>query len=93
MLEAANSQPHMLTGSDAKAPQVWLVGFGDSSLDFELVIWLSPAAVKRPSAVAADYNWAIETALTKYGIAIPFPQRDIHIHNADLPIKLVADDN
>ncbi|HMB46989.1 MAG TPA: mechanosensitive ion channel domain-containing protein, partial [Afifellaceae bacterium] len=91
-LEAAEQVPHMLTGRNAKPPQVWLVGFGDSSLDFELVVWLSPEAVKRPSAVAADYNWAIETALAKYEIEIPFPQRDLHIRSGELPIKLTAEE-
>lgn len=91
-LEAAAEVPHMLKGRNAKPPQVWLVGFGDSSLDFELVVWLSPEAVKRPSAVAADYNWAIETALAKYDIEIPFPQRDLHIRSGELPIKLTAEE-
>lgn len=91
VLEAASEVPHMLKGAGAKDPTVWLSGFGESSLDFELVVWLSPEAVKRPSAVAADYNWAIETALTKNGIEIPFPQRDLHIRSGELPIKLTAE--
>lgn len=80
-LEAAASLPHELKGKDARAPEVWLVGFGESSLDFELVLWLHPDAVKRPMAVLAEYNWAIETALKKYNIEIPFPQRDLHIRS------------
>ena len=90
-LEAAESVPHMLQTPDAKPPEVWLVGFGESSLDFELVIWLKPASVKRPGAVNADYNWALETALSKYGIEIPFPQRDLHIRSGSLPIKLTTE--
>ena len=30
-------------------PQVWLTEFGDSSLNFELVVWLTAEATKRPS--------------------------------------------
>ncbi len=90
-LEAAAEVPHMLTGTGAREAQVWLTGFGDSSLDFELIVWLSPEAVKRPAAVNADYNWAIETALGKYGIEIPFPQRDLHIRSGELPMRLVGD--
>ena len=86
-LEATENVPHMLTGPGAKPAQVWLTGFGDSSLDFELVVWLRPESVKRPAAVAADYNWAIETALGKYGIEIPFPQRDLHIRSG-LPQRI-----
>ncbi|MEO1580261.1 MAG: mechanosensitive ion channel domain-containing protein [Pseudomonadota bacterium] len=78
-LEAAEAVPHRLTGPHAKEPEVWLMNFGASSLDFELVIWLRPESVKRPSRVIADYNWALEDALTKYGIEIPFPQRDLHV--------------
>ena len=92
-LEAADAVPHMLTGPDASAPQVWLVGFGESSLDFELVLMLKPEAVKRPGAVKADYNWALETALSKYGIEIPFPQRDLHMRTGTLPINLTASES
>lgn len=90
-LEAAEQVPHMLVGPRARPPQVWLVNFGDNSLDFELVIWLKPEAVKRPGAVKADYNWALETALGKYDIEIPFPQRDLHIRSGSLPLDLTAD--
>lgn len=78
-LEAAENVPFTLKNNDKRSPDVWLVGFGDSSLDFELVVWLTDDAVKRPAKVHAAYNWEIETALGKYGIEIPFPQRDLHI--------------
>ena len=78
-LEAADKVPFTLKNNEKRAPDVWLTGFGDSSLDFELVVWLTDEAVKRPSKVQAAYNWELETALGKYGIEIPFPQRDLHI--------------
>ncbi|MBZ0218544.1 MAG: mechanosensitive ion channel [Fimbriimonadaceae bacterium] len=90
-LEAAESVPHMLQGTGARPPEVWLVSFGESSLDFELVVWIKPDSVKRPGVVNADYNWALETALGKYGIEIPFPQRDLHIRSGELPIKLAEE--
>lgn len=90
-LEAAATVDHELKGPGATPAQVWLVGFGDSSLDFELVVWLAPASVKRPARVAADYNWALETALGKYGIEIPFPQRDLHVRSGRLPIRIDRD--
>lgn len=80
-LEAAESVPFTFTGSKAREPQVWLVGFGDSSLNFELVVWLTQDAVKRPGSVLAAYNWAIETALGNHEIEIPFPQRDLHLRS------------
>lgn len=90
-LEAADTLDHMLTGVNAKPPEVWLTEFGDSSLNFELVVWIKPESVKRPSKVNADYTWALETALTKYGIEIPFPQRDLHIRSGSLPMNLTAE--
>ena len=80
-LEAADEVPWTFTGIPGREPQVWLVGFGDSSLDFELVVWLSEEAVKKPARVKADYYWALHTALYKYEIEIPFPQRDINFRN------------
>ncbi|MDH3288727.1 MAG: mechanosensitive ion channel [Betaproteobacteria bacterium] len=81
VLEAAANVPHTLEGDDKRQPQVWLTAFADSSLNFELIVWLTSAAVKRPGAVQADYLWAIETALKKYKIEIPFPQRDLHVRS------------
>ena len=81
VLEAANSISHTLTIDEKRKPQVWLTGFGDSSLNFELIVWLTSEAVKRPGAVQADYLWAIETALKKHNIEIPFPQRDLHLRS------------
>lgn len=46
------------------------------------MVWLTAEATKRPSAVRAAYYWALESALCKYGIGIPFPQRDLHIVSA-----------
>jgi potassium efflux system protein len=78
-IEAAVAVPHTLTDVSEHEPQVWFVGFGDSSLNFELVVWLTPVAVRKPFAVQADYLWALHTALQKNGIEVPFPQRDIHL--------------
>lgn len=80
-LEAAANVPHTLQGDDKRKPQVWLTAFADSSLNFELIVWLTSDAVKRPGAVQADYLWAIESALRKYKIEIPFPQRDLHVRS------------
>ena len=81
VLEAATTVSHTLSNDEQRKPQVWLTGFGDSSLNFELIVWLTSDAVKRPGAVQADFLWAIETALGKYGIEIPFPQRDLHVRS------------
>ena len=79
-LEAAEAVEWTYSAA-GREPQVWLTGFGDSALDFELVVWLTEEAVKKPSRVSADYYWELHTALTKYDIEIPFPQRDLNFRN------------
>ena len=80
-LEAAADVPFTIDLEGRRRPQVWLVEFGDSSLNFELVVWLTAEATKRPSAVKAAYLWALHTALQKHGIEIPFPQRDLNLRS------------
>ena len=79
VLEAARSVPFSLPETESRKPQVWLTGFGDSSLNFELLVWPTIEAVKRPRAMEAAYTWAIDDALRKAGIEIPFPQRDVRL--------------
>jgi len=80
-LEAAAEVPFTLAQDGPRAPQVWLVEFGDSSLNFELVVWLTADATKRPGAVKAAYLWALHSALVRHAIEIPFPQRDLHLRS------------
>ena len=79
VLAAAKALPFTQPDTDSQKSQVWLVGFGDSSLNFELLVWPELQAVKRPNAMHAAYTWAIDDALRKAGIEIPFPQRDVRL--------------
>ena len=81
VIAAAKSIPATLPDHLERRTQVWLVGFGDSALDFELVVWPKLEAVKRPAAMHAAYTWAIDDALRSVGIEIPFPQRDIRLRS------------
>ena len=56
VLEAAARVEHY-PGDGLNPPQVWLVGFGESSLDFELVVWVGSQAVHRPGNTRARYLW------------------------------------
>lgn len=69
-----------------RVPEVWLTRFGDSSLDFELVVWVSRELLLSPSRTQAKYLWALETELAARGLQIPFPQRDIHLRSGALTI-------
>ncbi len=76
VLEAAEELPHTLRGIPGRNPAVWLTDFKEFYYEFELVVWLTARAVKRPNGVRASYLWAIDSALRKYGIEIPVPQRE-----------------
>ncbi len=78
-LEAADEVPFTMKEMPGRKPDVLLVNFGDSSLDFQLRVWVARQGVHRPGRVKAAYYWALETKFREYGIQIPFPQRDLHI--------------
>ena len=80
-LEAAAAVPFTLTMEGPREPLVWLTGFGESSLNFSLVVWLNAEATRRVGRVFAAYNWALHTALEKHGIEIPLPQRDVRVRS------------
>lgn len=79
VLKAAHDVPFTLKDTSARKTQVWLVGFGPSGLNFELVVWPSVEAVKRPNAAHAAYTWAIEDALRGGGFEIPLPQQELRV--------------
>ena len=79
VLKAAHDVPFTLKDTGARKTQVWLVGFGTSGLGFELVVWPSVEAVKRPNAAHAAYTWAIEDALRGGGFEIPLPQQELRV--------------
>ena len=81
VLAAAHDVPFTLPDTATQKTQVWMTGFGESALSFELVVWPTLEAVKRPKAMNAAYTWAIDDALRKACIELPFPQRDIRIRS------------
>jgi small-conductance mechanosensitive channel len=80
-MEAAAEVSFTLTNMKGREPDVWLVDFGDNSLNFLLLVWVNRQGAKRPTRTRAAYLWALETTLTKYGIEIPFPQRELHLRS------------
>jgi small-conductance mechanosensitive channel len=81
VLAAAKTVDFTLPDAGSQRTQVWMTSFGDSALNFELLVWPSLEAVKRPAAMQAAYTWAIDDALRAAGIEIPFPQRDLRIRS------------
>lgn len=81
-----------IVDSDDRQPDVWLVNFGSSSLDFELVIWVGQELVTSPGRTDARLLWAIETELSKRNIEIPFPQQDLHLRSGQITVRMADKD-
>ncbi len=71
-----------------RPPDVWLVGFGESSLDFELVVWVTRRLVTAPGRTNAKLLWALDDELRAANIEIPFPQRDLHVRSGSLRVDV-----
>jgi len=78
MLDAVKDLPKVLS---SPPPNVLFMGFGDSSLDFEIRVYLNAFDDRVPMThvVHTEVNKALEAA----GISIPFPQVDLNIINPD----------
>jgi small-conductance mechanosensitive channel len=77
LLEAAQQEPLV---SNYDRPLVRFVEYGDSSLNFELLVWIDVRSVPRRKIRSALY-FAIFDEFKKAGVEIPFPQRDLHIRS------------
>ncbi|MBK6597891.1 MAG: mechanosensitive ion channel [Proteobacteria bacterium] len=87
-IAAAKKIEGIIVDDPRRAPDVWLVGFGDSALNFELVVWVSRKLVTSPGRTEARILWAIDDELRAANIEIPFPQRDLHVRSGELRVKL-----
>jgi small-conductance mechanosensitive channel len=79
---------HQATLKDP-APDAFLEKFGQSTIDFELVVW-SDEMSRRPSRFKSDLNYLICKHLGAQGIEIPNPQRDLHIRSGTLKVENVT---
>ena len=84
----AAAREHPATLSDP-APDAFLEKFGDSTIDFELIVW-SDEMSRRPSRFKSDLNYLICKHLGAAGIEIPNPQRDLHIRSGTLKVENVT---
>ena len=85
LIAAAREHPAALSDP---APSVFLDKFGDSTIDFELVVW-SMEMSYRPRRFKSDLNFLIDKHLRAAGIEIPNPQRDLHIRSGVLKVQNV----
>jgi len=80
---------HSATLNDPE-PTAFLEKFGDSTIDFELVVWTQEMSYK-PRRFRSDLNYLIYKYLTAAGVEIPNPQRDLHIKSGVLKVENVAE--
>jgi small-conductance mechanosensitive channel len=80
LYEVAEEHPEVRT---SPKPNVLLRGFGDSSWDMRLRVWIDHP--KRFYITKSELNIAIVRKFREYGIEIPFPQRDLHVRSP-LPV-------
>ncbi len=77
LLEAAAQIDKVL--KDPK-PSVWYTGFGDSALNFDLLVWTDDPHYHY--ILQSRLRYEIDAAFRRKGIEMPFPQRDLHLRSA-----------
>lgn len=80
IFEAARETPHILDDPPTKA---LFVGFGDSSLNYELRVFVP--SVDHFLQVRHDLHKAIDRKFRRAGVEIAFPQRDVHLKGIEGP--------
>jgi small-conductance mechanosensitive channel len=79
----------VLHDARVSAPRVFFMGFGDSSLDFELRFFIQDVDYKL--SVRSDILFAIDDAFREAGIEIPFPQRVVHMEAQETKVRSESD--
>lgn len=74
LLEAAKGVENVLTDP---APSVQFLKFGDSSLDFRLLVWTARPRIH--GQIQSDINFRIERLFRQRGIEVPYPQREFRL--------------
>ena len=82
LLDIARSHPMVLKNPE---PFVFFANFGESSLDFEIRLFL--ADIMNGLGVQNEIRFSIVEAFEREGIEIPFPQRDVNIKGAGITVS------
>lgn len=84
LLRAVSEEERALADPE---PIVLFKNFGESSLDFELVLSIELNALRDMDMVASNLRFSIDRLFRENGIVISFPQRDVHL-DALKPIEV-----
>ena len=85
LFKVANNQVGIFRDAPL-APRVVFRSFGESSLDFELRVYIPSR--DEYLKIWHEINCAIDTEFRKAGIEIAFPQRDLHIRSVEAPFQI-----
>ena len=77
--ELEQSDLKYIRNNQEKHPEIWMVNMNNSSVDFELLVWIEWDNKLRPNSFRSDFLILIYNALNKNGIQIPFPQLNLHV--------------
>lgn len=80
LLDAAREHPRVIRDDP---PKVYLKEFADNGVNLELAVWISDAE-EGQNNLRSDLNWAIWRRFKAAKIEIPFPQRVVHMANAEV---------
>lgn len=85
LIKAALSHPNVQKNPP---PEVWLTEFGNSTVDFELLVYHDLREITR-SRLVGQLNFIIWDLLKEANIEIPFPQRDLNIKSSEALTELI----
>ncbi|MCD8563198.1 MAG: mechanosensitive ion channel [Alphaproteobacteria bacterium] len=77
-IEAAKTAERVVS---EREPVCWITAFGESSIDFDLRFWIKDAE-NGVSNVRGQVFLALWDAFKANNIQIPYPHRDVYLHNA-----------
>ena len=75
---------------EERGVQVMLMGLGDSSIDWEVRLWIRPEGFGDLARVRDDLTRAVKYELDAAEIGIPFPQMDVHMDRVDANGEVAA---
>lgn len=75
LTEVAIANPGILS---LPKPYILFEGFGDSSLNFNVLVWTTEY-IDRPKILRSELYYEIFAKFKEHNVEIPFPQRDIHL--------------
>lgn len=76
LLAVAQQYPQV---QEEPKPLIRFIGYGDSSIDFRLDVWVNDPMLI--FGVKSDLHYKIWEAFAEHNIEIPYPQRDLHLRS------------